>query len=63
MHEREALVKTALEEVLKDEGKAFAEGLASAESKNAFYQEIPVLRDHRRICSTTLMLRILSSMP
>jgi archaeal flagellar protein FlaI len=36
-HEREGLVKIALEEVLKDEGRSFADGLASGgEGKNVF---------------------------
>jgi archaeal flagellar protein FlaI len=37
--ERENLVKTVLEEVTRDEGKAFADALTSAESKNNFIKE------------------------
>ncbi len=38
--ERESLVKTALEEVLHDKGKAFADGLAAIEGKNNFIQKL-----------------------
>ena len=38
-HEREALVKTALEEVLHDNGKSFAEGLSGSEAKTQFIKK------------------------
>jgi flagellar protein FlaI len=38
-HERESLVKVALEEVLKGEGSSFAEGIASAENKGSFIKK------------------------
>ena len=37
--ERESLVKTALEEVLNDEGKDFADALAAGEGKNNFIKK------------------------
>jgi len=38
--ERESLVKTALEEVLHDKGKAFADGLTAGEGKNNFIKDL-----------------------
>jgi len=38
-HEREALTRAALEETLKDEGKTFADDLASAENRNVFIKK------------------------